>query len=188
MNDFLHSLRTGKDKRYDRNRGRHDSPNYRPGDRHMPSDRRKRGNYNKSNIAENAYVTIAKLLPQVKALLETIVTEKSDFLVLEERRTVAMERIARYLKTIAGDDSGQLELEQAVEKSDELKTDRTASADVVAAPNNPSVNPIDMIQALRNQGLSYDKIAQRLEDENIATPSGRGKWRGQTVSKLLKSL
>lgn len=188
MNDFLHSLRTGKDKRYDRNRGRHDSPNYRPGDRHMSSDKRKRGNYNKSNIAENAYVTIAKLLPQVKVLLETIVTERSDFLALEERRTVAMERIATYLQMIAGDDSGQFEAEQAVEKSDELEADRTANGDVVAASDNHSVNPIDTIQALRAQGLSYDKIARRLEDDNVATPSGRGKWRGQTVSKLLKSM
>lgn len=188
MNDFLHSLRTGKDKRYDRNRSRHDGPSYRSGDRHMTSDRRKRGNYNKSNVAENAYVTIAKLLPQVKALLETIVTERSDFLVLEERRTEAMERIANYLKVIAGDDSQQPEPKQSFELPDDSQADTVASEDVAPESKDPDVSMIEMIQALRAQGLSYDKIAAKLEDEHIPTPSGRGKWRGQSVSKLLKSV
>ena len=188
MNDFLHSLRTGKDKRYDRNRGRHDSPSYRPGDRHMPSDRRKRGNYNKSNVAENAYVTIAKLLPQVKALLDTIVTERSDFLVLEKRRTVAMERIASYLKIIAGDDAAQPESPQSLENSIDSQPDLSIPEDTTPASKDPDGGVIETIQALREQGLSYDKIAAKLEDDHIPTPSGRGKWRGQAVSKLLKSL
>jgi len=188
MNDFLHSLRTGKDKRYDRNRGRHDSPSYRQGGGHTANERRKRGNYSKSNVAENAYVTIAKLLPQVKSLLETIVTERSDFLVIEERRTVAMERIANYLKIIAGDDAEQTTIVQPVQTPVDLQEDLDASADVAPEPKDPDVTAIETIQALRTQGLSYDKIAARLEDDNIPTPSGRGKWRGQTVSKLLKSV
>jgi len=188
MNDFLHSLRTGKDKRYDRNRGRHDSPSYRQGDRHMASDRRKRGNYNKSNVAENAYVTIAKLLPQVKTLLETIVTERSDFLVIEERRTAAMERIADYLQLIAGEGTHQPESEKTIEKSADSQSDLNVSEDIVPESGNPAVAAIETIQALRAQGLSYDKIAARLEEDNIPTPSGRGKWRGQAVSKLLKSV
>ncbi len=188
MNDFLHSLRTGKDKRYDRNRGRHDSPSYRPGDRHMPNDRRKRGNYSKSNVAENAYVTIAKLLPQVKTLLETIVTERSDFLTIEERRTVAMERIANYLKVIAGDSAEQAQSEKPIQTPSDSQEDLAANEYVAPESEDPDVTAIETIQALRAQGLSYDKIAARLEDDNIPTPSGRGKWRGQTVSKLLKSV
>jgi len=188
MNDFLHSLRTGKDKRYDRNRGRHDSPSYRPGDRHTASDRRKRGNYNKGNIAENAYVTIAKLLPQVKTLLETIITERSDFLVMEERRTVAMEKIASYLQKIAGDEPEQTELAQSFENATDSQANLPASQTIAPEPKYPDATAIETIQALRNQGLSYDKIAAQLEDQKIPTPSGRGKWRGQTVSKLLKSI
>ncbi len=188
MNDFLHSLRTGKDKRYDRNRGRHDSPSYRQGDRHMASDRRKRGNYNKSNVAENAYVTIAKLLPQVKTLLETIVTERSDFLVIEERRTVAMERIANYLKIIAGDESEQGEELPPSEESTDSNADLVLSDERAPEAKDPSATAIETIRTLRAQGLSYDKIAAKLEDNNTPTPSGRGKWRGQTVSKMLKSV
>ncbi len=87
MNDFLHSLRTGKDKRYDRTRRGPDNGPYRPNDRQNSIDKRKRGNYSKSNVAENAYVTIAKLLPPVKSLLETIVTNEKDLLKFEERKT-----------------------------------------------------------------------------------------------------
>lgn len=187
MNDFLHSLRTGKDKRYDRNRGRHDSPSYRQGDRHMASDRRKRGNYNKSNVAENAYVTIAKLLPQVKTLLETIVTERKDFLAVEERRTIAMERIASYLKIIAGDDSAESETSQPFEASTDSKENLVVSEEMASESKDADGTAIETIQALRAQGLSYDKIAAKLEENNTPTPSGRGRWRGQTVSKLLKS-
>ncbi len=187
MNDFLHSLRTGKDKRYDRNRGRHDSPSYRPGDRHMANDRRKRGNYNKSNVAENAYVTIAKLLPQVKTLLETIVTERSDFLVMEERRTIAMESIAGYLRLIAGDNSISTEPVQSLEKPADTQMDPAASDIITPESAEPKMTAVETIRALRGQGLSYDKIARTLEDDNMPTPSGRGKWRGQAVSKLLKS-
>ncbi len=46
--------------------------------------------------------------------------------------------------------------------------------------------PIDMVREMRAQGFSYDKIARQLDMDNIPTPSGRGKWRGQAVSKLLK--
>ena len=188
MNDFLHSLRTGKDKRYDRNRGRHDSPSYRPGDRHTASDRRKRGNYSKSNIAENAYVTIAKLLPQVKTLLETIITERSNFLVLEERRTVATEKIANYLQKIAGDDSEQPDPVQAPENASDSQADPAAAQTIAPESTESDGTAIGIIQTLRARGLSYDKIARQLQDDNIPTPSGRGMWRGQTVSKLLKSV
>jgi hypothetical protein len=43
---------------------------------------------------------------------------------------------------------------------------------------------VSMIQGLRGQGLSYEKIARQLEENQIPTISGRGKWRGQAVSKL----
>ena len=106
MNDFLHSLRAGKDKRYDRTRKGNDNMPFRPADRHNSMDKRKRGNYTKSNAAENAYLTIAKLLPPVKTLLETIVENKKDFLEIEERKAEAMEAIALCLQKLAGIGNG----------------------------------------------------------------------------------
>ena len=186
MNDFLHSLRTGKDKRYDRTRRGPDNGPYRPNDRHNSMDKRKRGNYSKSNVAENAYVTIAKLLPSVKSLLETIVTNGKGFLEIEERKTLAMETIALHLQKIAGSDSTESEPVGLQNENIDKQTDAMISEnpDESALPINTA--PIDMVREMRAQGFSYDKIARQLDMDNIPTPSGRGKWRGQAVSKLLK--
>lgn len=186
MNDFLHSLRTGKDKRYDRSRRGNDNMPYRPGDRHNSMDKRKRGNYTKSNVAENAYVTIAKLLPPVKSLLETIVADKKDFLKIEERKAEAMESIALYLQKLAGDATGKSGATDSQNEMAEKQAQDAILENTNAVPAPVEMGLTDMIKELRSQGLSYDKIARQLEMDNIPTPSGRGKWRGQAVSKLLK--
>jgi len=186
MNDFLHSLRTGKDKRYDRTRRGNDNMPYRPGDRHNSMNKGKRGNYTKSNVAENAYVTIAKLLPPVKALLETIVADKKDFLIVEERKAVAMESIALYLQKLAGGGNGEsAPTDTQNEMAEKQDVDATIEhTEIIPAPVEIALT--DMIKDMRAQGFSYDKIARQLDMDNIPTPSGRGKWRGQAVSKLLK--
>jgi len=186
MNDFLHSLRTGKDKRYDRTRRGPDSGPYRPNDRHNSMDKRKRGNYSKSNVAENAYVTIAKLLPPVKSLLETIVANEKDSLKIEERKTVAMETIALQLQKIAGSDNAESELVGLQNENIDNQTDVMVSTEPDESTPVIDSAPIDMIREMRAKGFSYDKIARQLDMDNIPTSSGRGKWRGQAVSKLLK--
>lgn len=185
MNDFLHSLRTGKDKRYDRTRKGNDAMPYRPGDRHSSMDKRKRGSYTKNNVAENAYLTIAKLLPPIKTLLETIVADKKDFLEIEERKAEAMEAIAHYLQKLAGGGGVEDPLDTHKETAED-STDTAFSDKVDEAPARVEMTAAEMIRDLRAQGLSYDKIARQLDMDNIPTPSGRGKWRGQAVSKLLK--
>ena len=186
MNDFLHSLRTGKDKRYDRTRRGNDNMPYRPGDRHNSMDKRKRGNYSKSNAAENAYLTIAKLLPPVKTLLETIVSDNKDSIKVEERKAVAMETIALHLQKLAGSTHGEVDVDDMKKETVDQQTDMTFSENVEEVPAQAEVTPTGMIREMRAQGFSYDKIARQLDMENIPTPSGRGKWRGQAVSKLLK--
>ena len=186
MNDFLHSLRTGKDKRYDRSRRGNENVPYRPGDRHNSMDKRRRGNYTKSNVAENAYVTIAKLLPPVKSLLETIVADKKDFLEIEGRKAKAMERIALYLQKLAGAGNEESDPMDSPNETGEKPADVTVLEKVDEIPAPVEMALTDMLRDMRAQGLSYDKIARQLDMDNIPTPSGRGKWRGQAVSKLLK--
>jgi hypothetical protein len=186
MNDFLHSLRTGKDKRYDRTKRGNDNMPYRPGDRHNSMDKRKRGNYTKNNAAENAYLTIAKLLPPVKTLLETIVTDKKDFLEVEERKAVAMEAIALHLQKLVGSSSGEIDAVDMQKETVDKQTDVAISENMDEVPALVEISSTDMIRDMRAQGFSYDKIARQLDTDNIPTHSGRGKWRGQAVSKLLK--
>lgn len=44
------------------------------------------------------------------------------------------------------------------------------------------------ILPLRNEGLSLAAIADRLHDQGVPTPSGKGRWRAETVSRTLKRL
>jgi hypothetical protein len=47
---------------------------------------------------------------------------------------------------------------------------------------------LNMICGLREEGHTYDQIAKQLEDENIPTFSGKGKWRGQTIHRLYQKM
>ena len=184
MDDFLHNLRTGKDKRFDRTRRTYDSPQYRSVDRQNNMDRRKKGGF-KPQSTEQANQTIIKLLPAVKTLLESMAEAQKQQGYLEKRKVLAMETIAVCLKKIAG-------LEDKVEMDASAVDAEPSEASSMIEPVNEdssrtkSESVTEMIQKLREQGLSFEKIAQQMDADGVPTPSGRGKWRGQTVSKLLK--
>ena len=186
MNDFLHSLRTGKDKRYDRTRRGNENTAFRAGDRHNNLEKKKHANFTKGNAAENAYLTIAKLLPPVKNLLETIVSDNKEFIGIEERKAAAMETIAFYLKKFAGAENDESEFVNLTKETEDIPKDMAISEMMEEIPAPIDATPEDMIRDMREQGFSYDNIARQLDMKNIPTPSGRGKWRGQAVSKLLK--
>jgi hypothetical protein len=41
-----------------------------------------------------------------------------------------------------------------------------------------------IIGALRAEGDSWEKIARRMDERNIPTVSGKGKWRGPAIKKI----
>ena len=129
---------------------------------------------------------IAKLLPPVKTLLETIVSDKKDFLEVEERKAAAMETIALYLQKLVGTGNGESDPVDLKKETADHQTNGMVSENTDEVPALVDTAPIDMIRDMRAQGFSYDKIARQLDLDNIPTPSGRGKWRGPAVSKLLK--
>jgi histone H3/H4 len=185
MDDFLHRLRTGKDKRYDRNKRNYEPSQYRPMDRQNGMDRQKKGGY-KQQSSDQAYTTIAKVLPAVKSLLETIAEDQKRLTRLEERKTVAMEGIAVYLKKLAGYEADFATSEIEVEPEE---TQAESPQDAVEAEKGAIdfEETLQIIKKLREkEGLSFEKIAQHLDNNGISTPSGKGKWRGQAVSKLYK--
>ncbi|MCG6910138.1 MAG: hypothetical protein LJE94_08460 [Deltaproteobacteria bacterium] len=213
MNDFLHSLRSNKDKRFDRNRRNYDSPGYRPNDRMNTVDRKRKGTYrSQQNEQTQAYAAINKLLPTIKSLLESLTEDRKKLIEAEERKAEAMETIASFLKQLAGSTGSDVPAlesiesicegdrceaapeeaarEQAVgirEPSDPSRLsegENAAVATTEGAEGNQRDDLVSMIKGLRNQGFSYEKIARHLEENNIPTISGRGRWRGQAVSKL----
>ncbi len=212
MNDFLHSLRNNKDKRFDRNRKSYDSPSYRSNDRMNNSDKRRKGPYRpQQNEQTQAYAAINKLLPTIKTLLESQTEDRKKLIEAEERKATAMEAIASFLKQLSGGTNDALPVLESIEsfcendacepvgeESSLESQDAGMQADdqgVDAQEEKPAGEAgqqtamqrddlVSMIQALREQGLSYEKIARHFEEKEIPTISGRGKWRGQAVSKL----
>ncbi len=212
MNDFLHSLRGNKDKRFDRNRRTYESPSYRSNDRMNNSDKRKKGPYrSQQNEQTQAYAAINKLLPTIKALLESQTEDRKKLIEAEERKAAAMESIASLLKQLSGGATDALPVLESIEsfcendacepvgeESSLVPEDAEMQADeqgVDTEEEKPAAEVgqqtamqrdklVLRIQALREQGFSYEKIARHFEENQIPTISGRGKWRGQAVSKL----
>ena len=212
MNDFLHSLRGNKDKRFDRNRRNYESPSYRSNDRMNNSDKRRKGPYrSQQNEQAQAYAAINKLLPTIKALLESQTEDRKKLIEAEERKAAAMESIASFLKQLSGGATDALPVLESIEsfcendacepvgeesslvpegaemQSDEQGVDPEEEKPAAEAGQQTAMHRdklVSMIQALREQGFSYEKIARHFEENQIPTISGRGKWRGQAVSKL----
>jgi hypothetical protein len=43
---------------------------------------------------------------------------------------------------------------------------------------------LDIIASMRTKGNSWEKIARHMDDQNIPTVSGKGKWRGPAIKKF----
>ena len=179
MSDFLHSLRSGKFKRTD-NRSYND-PKYRGSNRRGENDRR-RGAQLQSAAAEQITASFKDAFTEIKSVLE-------DIAVNQNRLADAIESIAEILKQHVKSD-----LEPMADKQSSLETG--SGTDVLADSSKQVVNTenldheqlLEQILGLRKKGVSYDKIALQLESEGVPTISGKGKWRGQTVSKLCKQM
>jgi histone H3/H4 len=187
MDDFLHRLRTGKDKRFDRNKRNYEPSQYRPMDRQNGNERRKKSGY-KQQGSDQGHTAIVKVLPTLKTLLENIAEDLRQITKLEDRKTIAVEAIAVYLKKLSGYE-GALAAGPVDVEAEEIPTNSAPDAEEAATEKdeNDFEKTLQLIKKLREEeGLSFEKIAQQLDASEISTPSGRGKWRGQAVSKLYK--
>ena len=176
MSDFLHNLRTGNIKRFDRPRKNYDNPQYRhPHDRQHSKDRK--GNYHKK-------AHTGEQLQEIKKHIEGMAKTIEENFKVQERAASALERIAAVLEN--SDRIGPV-LDPAPQQSstasqpvpEENETPQPAAA-------NTQEDLLTLIRNMRNEGATFEKIAGQLEKRQVPTISGRGKWRGPAVSKLLK--
>ena len=180
MSDFLHNLRTGNLKpRYDRPRKNYDNPQHRnQNDRNFGKDRK--GNYQKK-------VHTGDQLQEIKKHLESIAQTVESNFKAQEKAAVALERIATVLEAATGIEAAGATVrdESTAQPAEEPRTTPEPAKD----PEAPTLSKdvlLATITEMRNDGVSFEKIADELEKREIPTVSGRGKWRGQAVSKLLK--
>ncbi len=196
MSDFLHNLRTGNLKRFDRPRKNYDNPQHRhQHDRQHHKDRK--GNYHKK-------VHTGDQLQDIKKHIELMVQISEKSLKAQDKAAAALERIAAAFEATAGiepansteplDSQAPPVPEPAAPKPADPKPVDPKPVDLEqtleTAPPPPVGSETDLMEtivSLRSSGASFEKIARELEAKKVPTASGRGKWRGQAVSKLLKA-
>ena len=180
MSDFLHNLRTGNLKpRYDRPRKNYDNPQHRnQNDRNFGKDRK--GNYQKK-------VHTGDQLQEIKKHLESIAQTVESNFKAQEKAAVALERIAAVLEAATGVKAAGATVRN--ESPAQTTAEPQATPEPAKDPETPTLSKdvlLATITEMRNDGVSFEKIAAELEKRGIPTVSGRGKWRGPAVSKLLK--
>jgi hypothetical protein len=201
MDDFLHNLRTGKNKPFDRNRKQFDNNGYKNPDRQGPNDNRRKDAFQRTPPVDH--------FPAIKILLGDITEGQRRLAEIYDRRAMAEERIASALERIASnffekspaapaawtEQKTDLDSRIVPESVKPVRVSQPATLDAagvvkkddaadVIKPGMDRKSVLEMIGAMRNEQMSYEKIARTLEVQGIPTFSGKGAWHSQTVSKL----
>ena len=196
MNEFLHQLRQSKDKHFDRNRRPHQNPQYRDQDRRGPKDYRKpsynRNTQDTASALEPTLSSIQSVLKEIQDSLKNLAAIEKRRVETEERKTDVLEKIAeRLLGFTEAVVSTQAEKtgDQPVQLEQDPAPVETAPADEEPADAHFTREDIlEKITGFRREGMSFERISRELEAAGIPTLSGKGRWRGQTVHKLLKQM
>ena len=183
MNDFLQSLRNGNIKRQDRHRKHYDKPQYRNSDRN--------GNRDKRNASPRKSFHGADM-GDIKKLLQQLNDNVELSRIAQERTAEAMERIAVSLQALApGSEERTAPSATGDQPSVAASTPSAGSPDVPGEPapaeKNAPPEPASIIESLRNEGCTFEDIAAQLNEREIPTMSGRGKWRAQNVSRVFNA-
>lgn len=194
MNDFLHSLRNGMDKRNDKNRRNYNGNQFNPADRRRTKDPRYGNSRQAPNHGNNNQLTqlVAEMLPEIKKSLDSVAESQDRLIDARVRRAEAEARKADALEQIAGMLAKLIEVKEGDPRISATIQPLLAPAllshnvRMAPAPGRDREGVIATIRTLREEGLSFSAIASRLEESGIPTFSGKGQWRGQTVHKLFK--
>ena len=197
--NFLHNLRNQGNKRFDRNRNKPFDNQYRPNDRFAGRDRK--------GTSQRKTADADQFQP-IKRLLEGLLEQQRRLVEFGERSAKAAERQAEALECIArhfnpadavADDTPQdvnaaaEDATETVENETEPDLQALSDGDGVADADGPETHSLrqtagQLIIAQRDQDQSFEQIAQYLNDQDIPTLSGKGRWRPQSVSRLYNTL
>lgn len=192
MDDFLHNLRSGKLKQPDR--GRRDYTDYKGPQRRSTTERRRPDYYAKVTSENFALVknSLDILTEHQKRIADAMAAREKT----EARIADSLEAIATMMRRYWGDqDVLSHPSEPAEPETDGNAMDSIIPAEVVDSHTGIGIGKEkssdedkprrrDIIAAMRTDGNSWEKIARHLDDQNIPTVSGKGKWRGQAVKKF----
>ena len=179
MDDFLHNLRsgnlrksnTGNRRHYNDQQGKH--PNRRVTDRRQKD--------NDLRLATESLETIKEVLQQLITAQLQVAAVHEQRAATEVRTAAALESIAASLETRSGH-----KVQPPAEEPRQAAASGETAQDANTEPASDAPSLGEKIAALREQKLSYARIADQLNQEGVPTPSGRGQWRGTTVQRALQ--
>ena len=194
MDDFLHNLRSGKLKHPDR--GRRDYTDYKGPQRRGGNERRKPDYYAKVTSENFALVKVSldALADHQKRIADAMAARKKT----DARIADALETIAAMLGRHWGYEKDLPRVSEPIEAEPALNGDAGDSivpGEVVDGfastgtgnrkiSDNDKPRMLGIITAMRTDGDSWEKIARHMDERNIPTVSGKGKWRGPAVKKF----
>lgn len=192
MDDFLHNLRSGKLKQPDR--GRRDYTDYKGPQRRVGNERRRPDYYAR---VTNENFTLVKnsldlLAENQKRIADAIVGGNKT----QARIADALETIANMMGRRWGHQDTMpqspvpAETEPNVDAMDhitpvEAVNDRPGigtGKEKLVEDDKPGM--LEIIASMRTKGKSWEKIAHHMDEQNIPTVSGKGKWRGPAIKKF----
>ena len=198
MDDFIYNVRTGNiknmnrsNRRYDNNRYKGQDRSYKSNNRHPVKEQRK-GYVNYRSLSTDQFSVLKELLGTIADNQKRQVTLAESVASTQERQAAAIEKIAAHLEKLV---KAPLETAQhATSPESAAVPEPTEAAHPVETkpnveePAKPKTRSelVALITQMRQQGLSYDKIASEFEIRKIPTLSGRGQSRGQTIYRLFK--
>lgn len=194
MSDFLKNLKN-KERQGDT---RHHQPyrdNYHNNyDRDRRNDMDRRNTFHRKPNYENPMSTISKLLPDIQNLLTMIAENQKSQVDIYERISKAEERVNKNLTQIASalkviaihlvpEATAELQKIETVRSIDDQEMMEFETSGISTHDKDKVLR---MIVEMRDNGSTFEMIAQHLDNENIATFSNRGKWHAQTIHRLYK--
>lgn len=178
MNDFLHNLRGGKEKRFERGRRPYINPQFRDNDWRNGNEQKKAG-YRKHSTGEQTAA--------IKNILEGIAKNQERLAIAGEKMADAIERIANGLKNI---DIFKTVSPESLERTGDIFTGSETigdfKIDAAEIHHADRDETLKIIFEMRENGATYGKIAEHLESRRLPTFSGKGKWCAQTVHRLYR--
>lgn len=181
MSEFLHQLRNGNDKRFSRKRRQYD------GNQNVLYDRRvnreqPRRNAQRSNDADQSVGIPYDMLESIKDLLETIAENQERQIITETRKADALEKLVELLDNLPTI-PGPVKVEEVIEEIIEAPVKKRKRAS--RKKDDPNrIRVMEVIETMREKNATYHEIALQLQEEDLPTFSGRGKWHAQTVHRL----
>ena len=138
---------------------------------------------------------LEKIADRLTVLAASVVgggTNTEDFRTAGGQETQPMAKPAGKAEQDPSADEQEAEfIEGSAEETGEAKTcDEQETDPFSPEESSTSAREIvyDKIKKMRDDGMSFEGISRELEAQGVPTLSGKGRWRGQTVHKLLKKM